>query len=242
MPPSLTKQFAGLPRWAWLAILAGGITFGLILRQRNADSADEGDAEYADDSEVMTDAEMIGDPYYNVDGSYMDPTVDGGSGGFYYQGPLPSAISPNVTVNIGSGGKGNQSNKKCKKGKPSRKPPKGTHWACRNGLWTAVPNKHSGGKGGGGRSRAAALPTGGGPPDRVNQHKVPLTTQARIAEKVMQPSVKSVILASDTSRPANPAQSAPVVAVSTAPRGNVAVPSSSMGSPVSLPVYTRRGG
>lgn len=36
MPPFLTKKYAGLPMWAWLALAATGVTVGLILRSRNA--------------------------------------------------------------------------------------------------------------------------------------------------------------------------------------------------------------
>lgn len=176
MPPVLTKRVLGLPAWAWFAIIAGGVTIGLVLRNRQ----EAGDEEAEEMIEDIPDesAGLVDDVYYDAaaspavyEGTYPDyvltPPGGGANGGY-----LPNAQTPNIEVNIG-GNVGNQG-KECKRGsKPNRRPPRGYHWCCRNGKWVACPDSRQGGRQNGRRAKGRSV-TGGGAPVRPNAHLAPV--------------------------------------------------------------------
>lgn len=47
MDTFLKAKTAGLPRWAWLTLLGGGVAFGLYLRHRNSEETEETEEEPA---------------------------------------------------------------------------------------------------------------------------------------------------------------------------------------------------
>jgi len=189
MPPSLSAKFAGLPRWAWLAILAGGLTVGLIIRSQR--SEDEGEEEtLEEDIEEIPEGGYLGDPQYDA-GYEFEDTADG----VVYPPPnLPPAVPPpdiNIDINTG-GGKGGGGGG-CGK-KPKRDPAKGKRWSCRNGKWVQIDKNRAGGggKGGKGDNNKRVPLTSGGPPSRRSQHLPLPTTQKTVAKRVLRPSANPV--------------------------------------------------
>lgn len=186
MPPALSAKFAGLPRWAWLAILAGGLTIGLIIRsQRSEDEADEEVLE--EDIEEIPEGGYLGDPQYDA-GYEFEDTADG----VVYPPPnLPPAVPPpniNIDINAGSGKGGGGG---CGK-KPKRDPAKGKRWSCRNGKWVQI-DKTRPGKGGGKGGKDKRVPlTAGGPPSRRSQHLPLPNTQKDVAKRVHNPPANPV--------------------------------------------------
>jgi hypothetical protein len=69
MPPSLSQKMAGLPRWAWLLILASGLIIGLFLRQRNLN-----DAAGNTDQQDVTTGDTTGDTGTPL--QYADPSLN----------------------------------------------------------------------------------------------------------------------------------------------------------------------
>lgn len=63
MPPFLQKRLVGLPAWAWLAVVAGGLTIGLILRSRNSASTDEVPLEEDLGDDTAAYGDEYSDPY-----------------------------------------------------------------------------------------------------------------------------------------------------------------------------------
>ncbi len=151
MPPFLAKRFAGLPAWAWLAIVAGGLTIGLILRSRL--SSTEGETE-TDATDIPTDYptdEYAGSLDYPADG-YGPNAIDTLGTGGYVNYPI-QPIQPGINVTIGGG-------QPCDaKDKPKQKPQKGYQWVCRNGNWQLAPLGRL--PGGGGRNKCGPKPRGG---------------------------------------------------------------------------------
>lgn len=144
---ALGKRFAGLPVWAWAAILGGGLVIGLVLRSRSSSSdgedtsvtEDTGASDYYDSSYDPTDAGYyMSDPGFTLGGT---PTYPGA----YNNDPnaLADAIisawdawaDDNDFLPNGNGGNGG---KKCKDGKPNKKPPKGFKYQCLDGHWVLV--------------------------------------------------------------------------------------------------------
>ena len=153
MPPALQAKFAGLPRWAWLAIIAGGLTIGLILRARDDGEVPE---------EELVEEVIEDDTYMEEDTGYL------GSGEYEFEDDdgrvaYPPANDPNIEINIGGGGgTGDPGGKSCKDKKPTDEPPKGYAWACRTGKWVLTPKKRSGSGGGGGNDGGPGGGGGGG--------------------------------------------------------------------------------
>jgi hypothetical protein len=84
MPPALTAKTFGMPRWAWLILLAGGIGFGLALRRNREEQADA-DAMLDEEAEIMLET---GDPLDA--GLYDDP----GMAGVGVYGQSPASVVP----------------------------------------------------------------------------------------------------------------------------------------------------
>ena len=84
MPAALTAKTFGMPRWAWLILLAGGIGFGIALR-RNREEQIEADEMLDDEAEVMLET---GDPLDA--GIYEDP----GLAGVGVYGQSPASVVP----------------------------------------------------------------------------------------------------------------------------------------------------
>lgn len=143
---TLGKRFAGLPVWAWAAILGGGLVIGLVLRSRSSSSdedtsvtEDTGASDYYDSSYDPTDAGYyMSDPGFTLGST---PTYPGA----YNNDPdaIAAAIisawdawaDDNDFLPNGNGGNGG---KKCKDGKPNKKPPKGFKYQCLDGHWVLV--------------------------------------------------------------------------------------------------------
>lgn len=151
MPSFLARRFAGLPAWAWVAILAGGLTIGLILRSRM--ESDEGDVaadeepldEYPEEYAAMED--------YPAEG-YGPNAIDTLGTGGYVNYPI-QPIQPGINVTIGGP-------QPCdEKTKPKQKPPKGYQWVCPNGNWQLAPLGGRPGGGGGGGRGCGQKPRGG---------------------------------------------------------------------------------
>lgn len=173
MPPILQKRIVGLPAWAWVAVLAGGLTIGLILRSRNS-ASDVADEEYVDapvDATSSDYADPYGEDYaYSGNPSYLLSPSSAGYGGYgevdysdqVYQGAY-DAVTDNwpdafngtdaTTTDAGTSSTttptvtkpGNV--KKCGK-KPAASPGKGKHWECDGGRWRAKRDSNSVGDGG----------------------------------------------------------------------------------------------
>lgn len=158
---ALGKRFAGLPVWAWAAILGGGLVIGLVLRSRS-DSADtsatdgadiqddSGASDYYDSGYDPTDAGYyMSDPGFTLGGAptypgayNLDPNA--------YADALISAWDAWAEDNNWPNGDGNNPNgTKCTKPKPARKPPKGFQYKCLSGSWVLVGKPGSGRPGGG---------------------------------------------------------------------------------------------
>jgi len=84
MLDTLTVKTAGLPRWAWLALLAGGVGVGLYLHSRNAESEGEGEEETE---------ELPGAVPQSLD-SYEGAESGGGLQALGVAGPVPQATVP----------------------------------------------------------------------------------------------------------------------------------------------------
>lgn len=170
MPPVLAKQMLGLPRWAWIAILAGGLTVGLILRsRRNAQESvtggpSDGSGDAPPDASVGA---ATYDPYsdmYASGGGYPNEYYPAGSGSGYGQdqgyiyppvdnSTMPDAVTPNVDITINTTAPppvGTDSGKSCTKPKPTRPAGNGREWRCRGNTWVAVPKAGAGQGDGGG--------------------------------------------------------------------------------------------
>jgi hypothetical protein len=132
MPPFLAKRVAGLPTWAWLAILVGGATIGLILRSRQTDD-EQLDEDVADEGELDEYPEVYAaDETYPAEGFGPNAIDTLGTGG-YVNYPI-QPIQPGINVNVGSGGA------PCdEKNRPKAKAIKGYQWGCRNGVWIQIP-------------------------------------------------------------------------------------------------------
>lgn len=85
IPPALKVKMAGLPRWAWLALLAGGVGVGLYLHAANtAETEGEGEEE----SEELP----AGSPQ-SLEG-YEGTETGGGLQALGVAGPTPQATVP----------------------------------------------------------------------------------------------------------------------------------------------------
>lgn len=178
MPPALQKRLIGLPAWAWIAVVAGGLTIGLILRARR-------NAEEGEDAAYDEDVASADDPYadmYTTAGypnEYYSIPAGAGSGYGYEDGyeymptipswleeapdwlteppewyetgtSMPNATDPNVEVTVNLPPAGSGSTTSCVKPKPNRPAGRNRKWECRNGKWVAVPKGGSGQGDGGG--------------------------------------------------------------------------------------------
>lgn len=82
MPPSLRVKTAGLPRWAWLGLLAGGIGVGLYLHSRNQSEGEEEETEELPNAAPQTLS------------SYEGGEQGGGLQALGVAGPTPQATVP----------------------------------------------------------------------------------------------------------------------------------------------------
>lgn len=134
MPPSLSAKFAGLPRWAWLAIIAGGLTIGLVLRSRSdAQAADE---EAANATDVPSDEEL--NQAYGLGLDSYDPNSFGSYGGTI---PYPPGSGSSSTTFVTPPTPDPRV--------PCTQPPpnvnvEGYRWICKAGYWEMTPNPRSG--------------------------------------------------------------------------------------------------
>lgn len=170
MPPALQKRIAGLPAWAWLAVIGGGLTIGLILRSRQTDETAE--TELPDD-ETYVDA-YDETAYSPEDAGYytMDPGFSlGGTGGYSYGGYNfdQDAFMRELKDTIGDtfedyfpdgvgGGTATTTSVGCTKANRPRNIPKGYTVECRNDRWHLVAKP---GKGGGGDGKDDGKGDGG---------------------------------------------------------------------------------
>jgi len=184
MPEALTKKMFGLPRWAWLIILAAAIGVGLYLRHKHAQEEAEQEAQPSEEAPVgVTAVESVplGMANEGEGGSYFY----GAGGGGYYGYPeglypeaqektseheihievesVPSATDgheiPTGVESTGTSGKPCNSD--------PIKPPKGYKAECVSGHWKIVPiHKHDRPAPGG----PPGVKTGGGPPDKRKNH------------------------------------------------------------------------
>jgi hypothetical protein len=176
MPEALTKRMFGLPRWAWLAILAAAIGIGLYLRHQQKVKEEEEAAAGTSSEEspvgvVGSEAVPVGgyDQTGEGGGYYYGYSPGGGYGGYegFEQGysehevninveaPQSLPMPPTESAPPASGG---GAGRPCTATHP--KPPAGHHYECVNGRWKLVAGgpTHAGGNVG----------TGGGPPNRPN--------------------------------------------------------------------------
>lgn len=190
---ALGKRFAGLPVWAWAAILGGGLVIGLVLRSRSAaadtteadagTNADAGASDTYDSGYDPTDAGYyMSDPGFQLGGAPTYP------GAYNYD---PSALADAIISgwdawaedNNWPNGDGNNPNgDKCTKPKPAKKPPKGFQYKCLSGSWVLVGKPGSGrndgdgnggkggGKGDGGKGDGGGKHHGGGTRHGGNHH------------------------------------------------------------------------
>lgn len=131
MPTVLQKRLAGLPAWAWLLVIGGGLTIGLVLRYRRNAGEDEGELT---GDEVAAEGDVVGE-YYQEDefgDSYLYGEEYLGTDQYYPD----QAGSINVSVSAGS------STVPCaESSRPTKKARKGYQWGCKNGVWVLVPLK-----------------------------------------------------------------------------------------------------
>lgn len=171
MPEALTKKMFGLPRWAWLTILAVAIGIGLYLRYRQ--SKEDEEVEQASESPtglVGTEAVPVGG--YNEVGEgggyYYGGGGQGGYEGFGYEGQENNPAEININVGeptLPSATDGEAHTVQSGQTPCSKKPsvPDGFHAECVSGHWKVVANTHRK------RGDQHVKPgTGGGPPNRVN--------------------------------------------------------------------------
>lgn len=177
MPEALTKKMFGLPRWAWLIILAAAIGIGLYLRfKKNAEAEVEFEGEEAPVGVVGSEAVPV--EGYNGEGE---------GGGYYYGEGRGSSVNegvpieegegqghPETVININAptlpsatddtaGGAGGSESSAGATGTPcGQKPgniPEGYKAECVSGKWKIVPKSGA---------KRQAVHTGGGAPDKKN--------------------------------------------------------------------------
>lgn len=185
MPNVLSAKTLGLPRWAWIAILAGGLTIGLVIRRaQNQNAEEEGVTE---DGEVVPEGYDDQFGYLPEESLYdgattMGPSADGG----YFEWPEePNAVEPETPAAVSepyyetNNYFDRMAPKKSGSRSPGKKGAKGDKGATGNkGKGKAPPKK--GGKGktkkakkhGARQARNSSL-TGGGPPTRRAVHQPP---------------------------------------------------------------------
>lgn len=175
MPPILTKKVAGLPTWAWLLLISGGVGVGLYLRSKS--NPEESGTEEAG-SPVEENAENLPErspaAITQEEGfGYAEPGV-GGPGGYQYPAEPSEPIQPQAPSvgEISSGEQGgvviNQyfgANHRCDK-KKKLKPKKGFDVVCTGTKWAYEPKTHAGAK----KKHPTHTLTGGGAPKKQHRH------------------------------------------------------------------------
>lgn len=150
IPKALTVKSLGMPRYVWLGMMLVMVGIIAYIQYRNSLEAVEGE------ENTEPEIEDIGG---GADAFYSGPTLGTGKwvadtgvsflpggggrpmGTQITQGPPPIVSDPtNIIINAPVDNAGRM-NKPCTKGKPTKKAPKGFHWACVNGNWKAVANK-----------------------------------------------------------------------------------------------------
>lgn len=178
MPEILTKKMFGLPRWAWLIILATAIGVGLYLRHKHSQEEEvEANSEESPVGVVGSEAVPVGG--YNEAGEGGGYYYGEGGGGFVNEG-VPSEEGeghPETVINIGgqplpSASDGNEgapppsSESAGVSGTPcGEKPgniPAGFKAECVSGRWKLVAKTNA---------KKPAVSTGGGPPNRPNNKR-----------------------------------------------------------------------
>jgi hypothetical protein len=94
MQPWLNTKMAGLPRWAWLALLAGGVGVGLYLRSLNQETEGEGDEETEELPSSGSNPQSM---------ESMEGETGGGLQALGVAGPTPQATVPVETPYLPEG-------------------------------------------------------------------------------------------------------------------------------------------
>jgi hypothetical protein len=196
VPPVLKAKMFGLPRWAWLAILAGGITVGLILRHKaqaaakdSGDPCDPNSTAYDPNNCTGTTQQSTyasgtvpdsGDPCDPGSASY-DPSICSGNGSYFDPGGGGAAtgvpVSPGTTININPPTLPSPTDPDAvpTTGGCSEDPgaaPAGFHFECVSNRWTIVADPHAAAPVKKPGATGTGVKTGGGPPNKPNDKNV----------------------------------------------------------------------